>query len=73
MNQTCIYKLIDKFMVLCIQHIFFKFQIAKNPKKGAVDNIILDARRKQEELENAAKLAKEQAFIDLKNTWDRYV
>ncbi|XP_067937647.1 cilia- and flagella-associated protein 53-like [Watersipora subatra] len=45
--------------------------IAKNPKKGAVDNIILDARRKQEELDTATKLAKEQAFIDLKNTWDR--
>jgi len=45
--------------------------IAKNPKKGAVDNIILDARRKQEELDNATKMSKEQAFIDLKNTWDR--
>jgi len=49
----------------------YDFQIGKNPKSKALDNIILDARRKQEELDNAEKLAKEQAFIDLKNTWDR--
>lgn len=58
-------------MNLSIKYFYFLGQIAKNPKGRAVDNIILDARRKQGELDNAVQLAKEQAFIDLKNTWDR--
>jgi len=50
---------------------FCALQVGKNPKKGAVDNIILDARRKADELETMAKQTREQAYIDLKNTWDR--
>lgn len=47
-------------------------QIGKNPKSTAVDNIILESRRKQDELDNMTRLTREQAYIDLKNTWDRY-